>query len=292
MDAAHHDDDAAPALNAGVAAEVETDAAKADRAVAAWQRFVQAYAKFGSGTPLKTRTARDGVSEHDSVGPPASEQAIAALEAVFGRPIHPELRAVLGIADGADVRVGEYHHLYPCGDIARHTAFLRDFAKAEYADVYNAPNGEQPPNDRCVGVKYSFWREGWLAIGGDDMGNVLVMDYDPDLANGGVVGQILDRDRVDPECPRHATSLAEYLVQCAEEIETGKVVWDKEYSKTMRILNRSRTVRSTPPRRVPRRVSAWRYKLSNSPWSTPATGLRGPGHSRRSVADHHMLSLT
>ena len=193
--------------------------------VVAWRRYLTAYAEHGGGQPTV------GGSDDGSprIGKPATDADIAKLEKAFGQPITAELRALLKVSDGADLGLGGYHHLYSCKSMIDVLAAMRKLWNDEWKDNPRI-NGSVPDEDgEYEGVKFAWWRMGWLPIGGDDTGNLFVMDYDPDTSTGGEVGQVLDHDHETGDCPCMASTLAEYLNEHAEEIETGKQKWDDDF---------------------------------------------------------------
>ena len=195
--------------------------------VVAWRRYLTAFAEHGGSVPV-VGGSDDG---HARIGLPATDDDIAKLEKAFGQPITAELRALLKVSDGADLGLGGYWHLFSCKWMIDELATMRQLWNDEWKDDPRI-NGTVPDEERQYeGVKFAWWRIGWLPIGGDDTGNLFVMDYDPDTSTGGEVGQVLDHDHETGDCPCMASTLADYLNEHAEEIETGKRKWDDDFGK-------------------------------------------------------------
>ena len=194
----------------------------------AWARYIAAFSSNGGGElPVYTPKQGGGEAPRSYVGAPATDEAIARLEEQFGQPLHPDLRALLKAADGAEVSIRNYNALLPCEDMINELATMRGLWEDVWKDDpdFNGANGSE---EEYPGVKFAWWRPGWLPIGTDGGGNLMVMDYDPDFETGGVVGQIIDHDHETGDCGRVAKSLFLLFSREAEKIETGKRVWSAD----------------------------------------------------------------
>ncbi|MCG8592317.1 MAG: SMI1/KNR4 family protein [Proteobacteria bacterium] len=160
----------------------------------------------------------------EELQPPADAASLSALETTLGRPLPPELHALLCLHDGEDGPSwcsawpggGELLPAQQIGELwDRMLQFEDDSSAAETAEL-------QAAGDIQVGgpVRVASFRRGWvpfMALNGGDV--VWYVDEDP--APGGNVGQVIE---VDLECGRwnvQAPSLEAYLRELVEALEGG-----------------------------------------------------------------------
>jgi len=182
-----------------------------------WTKYVQLY-----------EAHKDDSSDERELGEPATDEAIAEVEELLGQPITADLRALLKVNDGS-ANVGlfsAFNQTFSCDDLKNEVGIMRDLWEDDWKDD-NETNGANPHWHTDAGIKVSWWRPNWLPISGDGNGNLIVMDFEPDVAKGGVVGQVFNHDHVMGDHKLLAKSLAALLQGQIEQIEAGVVVWDE-----------------------------------------------------------------
>ncbi|MDQ2630058.1 MAG: SMI1/KNR4 family protein [Actinomycetota bacterium] len=166
---------------------------------------------------LERLLAEQGAPVVQRLQPPASAEALAAVEAYLGRPLPLELRQWWGWHDGTDVKG---HERAVRGLIGPSFKFLRTERAIKFSRELRTGAEEDAPEDPD-----SLWASSWIAIGtqgrvacecnigGDDPVPVLDVDYHK-AAYPGVVA---------------ARSLGEMVRWWIEALEAGAWIYEPEH---------------------------------------------------------------
>ena len=144
--------------------------------------------------------------------PGATQDELAALEATLGRPLPPELAALLHSVNG-DLYIGEYNLLSTQGIAdwwARHKCWLDD---GTYAHL------EAFDDERDI-IKVAWWHPGLIPVLEDSGCNQLCLDLDP--GPNGVVGQMVWWELYAGPYPHGADSLLALLRAHWKHLSSGK----------------------------------------------------------------------
>jgi cell wall assembly regulator SMI1 len=155
--------------------------------------------------------------------PPASNEALAQLEARLHLTLPDQFRALLLTSNGC--QQGEY----PLPMRATRPTKWRTISVAEVAeewDLLNSIAANYPFNYsvRTVGpVQPVWWSQNWIPLGECGMGDVVCADMNP--APGGSTAQLILYEHDFEERKVLYPSLLNWLRECADDLENGEYVY-------------------------------------------------------------------
>lgn len=159
----------------------------------------------------------------ESLRPGVSEDRLDTEEATVGFALHPELRAVWRVHDGAS-----------CMNFLQHQDFLSlDESLDQWRRSCGTPAAWDESTRRAFAdavrsevpkaVSLNIFERGWVAIGRDGCGNLLAVDHAP--GPRGTLGQVTRYGAADWSEPRivYAPSLLAFLSTMADRLENGEL---------------------------------------------------------------------
>lgn len=155
-----------------------------------------------------------------TLGAPATEAAIREAEAKMGTSLPADVRASYLLHDGQE---GDSYPLFG--------AF--SFAPLEYVVSYWETLGKLDPADAEAGgeprgpVRANWWNPRWIPFTAVGNGDYACVDLAP--APGGRAGQVVSYSHEEPDRFVIARGFREWLIDLADRLEDGRLVFDSEY---------------------------------------------------------------
>ena len=162
--------------------------------------------------------------------PGASPAAIAELDRLLGLTMPDDVKAFYALHDGSE-DVGLFPSSDPRGwdrmafsplpleEVACHWQMMKELLEGgEFADL---------PTEPSTGISDGWWNTGWAPIASNGGGDYQCIDLTP--AEGGTVGQVIGMWHDSEHREWIAPSLADYLRQLADGLESGKFAWAEGY---------------------------------------------------------------
>ena len=187
----------------------------ADRSVSAsWQRL-EAW--------LKAHAPK----VHDSLGPPATDEAIRALETAVGVTLPEELRAAYRLHDGQSRDLT----LVPpaeSGDAGYSLLSLERIAGEwkSWKGLLDGGDFAGQVSGPDAGIRDDWWNPTWLPLTTNGGGDSHCLDLAP--AAGGVSGQVITMVHAEAKRELAARSFGEWLAALADELAQGEWTRDDE----------------------------------------------------------------
>ncbi len=158
--------------------------------------------------------------------PGASPTAIERAEAKLKAPLLPEYRASVLVHDGSanpsiDHGLMEGYVLYSLEKVLKTRELLRELDKSSPPSQSQHARALPAP-----GVRQAWWDDGWIAIAGDTMRDLVCIDTVP--APGGTVGQLVRYISDTPDRDLIAPSFGAWLARVATNLEGGELVADRD----------------------------------------------------------------
>jgi cell wall assembly regulator SMI1 len=156
---------------------------------------------------------------------PSTPEAIARAEQAVGVAFHPQLRALLGFADGMTDRAPsliDAFKLMSLADIVDAHAFLSN----EFPDGRNVERDDGDLVEAAKGVKPAWWRPRWIPFMTNGGGDYLCADMDP--ARGGRAGQVVTYYHDEAFRPKRADDIARMFADFADGLKAGAYRFDAD----------------------------------------------------------------
>ena len=203
-----------------VIAVLEAESAPAPAAVPTADRSVVA-----SWQRLEAWLKAQAPEVHASLGPPATDEAIRALEAAVGMTLPEDVRASYRLHDGQSrdltlvppVESGEVgYSLLPLSRIAAEWKTWKGLLDGgDFAGQVGGPD---------AGIRDDWWNPGWLPLTTNGGGDSHCLDLAP--AGGGTSGQVITMFHAEAKRELTARSFGEWLAALADELEQGEWTLD------------------------------------------------------------------
>jgi cell wall assembly regulator SMI1 len=183
---------------------------------AQWRRIEQWLAAHAPGW-LDARGARP------LLNPPASQEALARLEAQLRLALPAQLKASLLAHDGC--RQGEHSLAMRATRPTKWRMLSAAEIAEEHARLSAIPTGQPVPRAiRSEGsVQPVWWSAGWIPLAECGTGDVVCADMTP--PRGGSHGQLILYEHDFAERKRLYRSLLEWLRECADDLERGEYAY-------------------------------------------------------------------
>jgi cell wall assembly regulator SMI1 len=94
--------------------------------------------------------------------------------------------------------------------------------------TFQTDDGQDRGSEAAPGIFNVWWSSGWIPLTYDGSGNHDCLDLNP--AEGGTYGQIITMWHDDPERKIVAPSFRDWLMQHAEGLESGKLIFSEEHN--------------------------------------------------------------
>ena len=162
----------------------------------------------------------------EALGPPASEEELAALEAGLGRPLPVALRTLLSLHDGELGFPGAFpdgQALLSCAEIEQIWRVAASIAAETGQDEDAFDSWKALVEDGIIfihgPVKPNGGSPAWIPFSSLEGSVIRFVDFDP--APGGRAGQVIEVDQEGCLYRVLADSLADFLTGYADELEAG-----------------------------------------------------------------------
>lgn len=162
----------------------------------------------------------------------ASETEIAELEQLLSLRLPDDVRASYRIHNGQST--------YSYGLIDGREFLSLERIKDEWLiwkdlldrGTFQTDDGHDQGSDPAPGIRNVWWSAKWIPLTYDGSGNHDCLDLDP--APGGSIGQIISMWHDDAAREIVAGSFRAWLVQYAEGLKSGQLVFSEDYSGIVR----------------------------------------------------------
>ncbi|MCC2672277.1 MAG: glucan synthase 1-related protein [Armatimonadetes bacterium] len=160
-----------------------------------------------------------------SLGKPATEEAIQAVERTIGQSLPADFRASLALHNGQakdltlvpPVESGDAgYSLLPLDRIA--------YEWTVWKELLDGGDFEGLSGGSDAGIRDDWWNPGWISVSTNGGGDSHCVDLSP--AAGGVSGQVITMFHDESKRERVATGFAAWLAALADELEQGEWTLD------------------------------------------------------------------
>ncbi|MCA9032836.1 MAG: SMI1/KNR4 family protein, partial [Planctomycetaceae bacterium] len=162
-----------------------------------------------------------------SAGAPATTQQIDEAETAMASQLPSELREFYAILNGAD-ESGVFPSQDEWDDMAYGPLPLEQIVDEWTSQKELLDMGDFADRDpsSASGIANDWWNISWIPFAGNGGGDFICIDLAP--ASGGTCGQIITHSHESGEHVVLASSLADYLQQLADAMESGALEYDPD----------------------------------------------------------------